>query len=193
MPVTCYVMKFVLIFVACCSILAAFVPVQPGTKSIYIVKKGQVVFHSNAKLELIKATSSQLKGIIDAEKRVFAFTIEMKSFDGFNSPLQKEHFHENYMESDKFPIATFTGHIIEEDDFTKDGNYNVRAKGKLTIHGVEQERIMQGDITVKGGVIKLACQFTVSLAEHDIKIPRIVHEKLASEINVAVNAEFVKK
>ena len=186
-------MKLLVTFVACCSFLAAFIPAQPGPNSVYIVKKGQVVFHSNAKLELIKATSSQLKGVIDAEKRVFAFTIDMKSFDGFNSPLQKEHFHENYMESDKFPVATFTGHIIEEDDFTKDGNYNVRAKGKLTIHGVEQERIMQGDLTVKGGIIKLVCLFTVSLAEHDIKIPRIVHEKLASEINVAVNAEFVKK
>ncbi len=166
---------------------------QPGLKGVYIIKKSQLSFHSNAKLELIKASSTQLKGIIDADKRVFAFSVDMKSFDGFNSPLQKEHFHENYMESDKYPTASFTGHIIEEDDFTKDGTYNIRAKGKFMVHGVEQERIIQGDLTVKNGVIKLACYFTVLLAEHDIKIPRIVHEKLASEINVTVNAEFVKK
>ncbi len=164
-----------------------------GPESIYIIKKSSVLFHSNSKLELIKASSAQLKGIINVEKREFAFSIDIKSFDGFNSPLQKEHFNENYMESGKFTAASFAGHIIEEDDFTKDGSYNVRAKGKLMIHGVEQERILQGDITVKKNVIKLSCFFTVLLSEHDIKIPRIVHEKLASEISVTVNAEFVKK
>jgi hypothetical protein len=174
-------------------IAAGFMHAIPGPAGVYIVKKSLVLFHSNAKLELIKASSTQLKGIIDAEKKEFAFSIDIKTFDGFNSPLQKEHFNENYMESGKFATASFTGHIIEEDDFTKDGTYNIRAKGKLTVHGVEQERILQGDLTVKNSIIKLLCSFTVLLSEHDIKIPRIVHEKLASEILVSVNAEFAKK
>jgi polyisoprenoid-binding protein YceI len=161
--------------------------------NIYIIKKSVITFHSNAKMELVKATSSQLKGIIDADKRTFAFSVAMKSFAGFNSPLQEEHFNENYMESDKYPVASFTGHIIEEDDFTKDGTYNIRAKGKLNVHGVEQERILQGDLLVKNGTIKLNSIFTVLLSEHDIKIPRIVHEKLASEIKVIIDAEFIKK
>jgi hypothetical protein len=163
------------------------------TSSIYSIKKNLVSFHSNTKFELIKASSTQLKGIIDADKRTFAFFVSMKTFEGFNSPFQKEHFNENYLESDKFPTASFSGHIIEEDDFTKDGIYNIRAKGKFIIHGVEEERILQGDLTVKNGIIQLNCTFTVLLAEHDIKIPRIVHEKLASEIKVIVSAEFVKK
>lgn len=163
------------------------------TSAIYVLKKGQVSFHSNAKLELIKASSTELKGILDAEARTFAFSVSIKSFDGFNSPLQKEHFNENYIESDKYANATFTGHIIEEDDFTKDGTYNLRAKGKFSVHGVQQERILQGDITVKNGVLKLVCMFTVLLSEHEIKIPRIVHEKLAAEIDVTVTAEFVKQ
>lgn len=169
------------------------VALAQNSPGIYIVKKNIISFHSNTELELIKASSTQLKGIIDAEKRTFAFSVVIKTFDGFNSPLQKEHFNENYMESDKFPTAGFSGHIIEEVDFTKDGEYNVRAKGKFIIHGVEQERILQGDLTVKNGIIKLACIFTIFLSEHDIKIPRIVHEKLASEIKIIVSAEFIKK
>ncbi len=164
-----------------------------NSSAIYVAQKNSIAFHSNTKAELIKASSSQLKGIIDANKRTFAFSVAVKTFDGFNSPLQKEHFNENYLESDKFPTASFSGHIIEEDDFTRDGTYNIRAKGKFIIHGVEQERILQGDLTVKNGVIKLSCIFTVLLAEHEIKIPRIVHEKLASEIKVTVQAEFTKK
>jgi YceI-like domain len=160
---------------------------------IYSIKKNLIAFHSNTRTELIKASSTQLKGIIDAGKRTFAFSVAVKTFDGFNSPLQKEHFDENYLESDRYPTASFSGHIIEEDDFTKDGIYNIRAKGKFILHGVEQERILQGDLTVSNGIIKLSCIFTVLLAEHDIKIPRIVHEKLASEIKVTVSAEFIKK
>jgi hypothetical protein len=171
----------------------SYTEIDKQSSAIYLIKKSTIVFHSNAQLELIKASSSQLKGIIDADKRTFAFSVAMKTFDGFNSPLQKEHFNENYMESDKFPVASFTGHIIEEDDFTKDGSYNIRAKGKFNVHGVEQERIIQGDLVVKNGTIKLSSIFTVLLSEHDIKIPRIVHEKLASEIKVIIDAEFTKK
>jgi polyisoprenoid-binding protein YceI len=160
---------------------------------IFTVRENLITFHSNTSLELIKASSSELKGVIDIRQRIFAFSISIASFDGFNSPLQKEHFNENYMETSRFPAASFTGHIIEEDDFTKDGLYNVRAKGKFTLHGITQERILQGDLVVKNGTIKLNCTFTVLLSEHDIKIPRIVHEKLASEIKVVLYAEFVKK
>jgi YceI-like domain len=184
-----YVVLLALLF---CKIVVINTNAQ-NSSIIYVIKKNLVLFHSNTKSELIKASSEQLKGIIDANKRTFAFSVEMKTFDGFNSPLQKEHFNENYLESDKYPLANFSGHIIEEDDFTKDGTYNIRAKGKFVIHGVEQERILQGDLIVKNGVIKLSCIFTVFLSEHNIKIPRIVHEKLASEIKVSINAEFVKK
>ncbi len=161
--------------------------------NMYTIKNNLISFHSNTNLELIKASSTELKGVIDATKRIFAFSIAIATFDGFNSPLQKEHFNENYMETSKFPTASFTGLIIEEDDFTKNGSYNVRAKGKFTLHGVTQERILQGDLVVKNGTIKLTCNFNVLLSEHEIKIPRIVHEKLASEIKVELYAEFVKK
>jgi len=163
------------------------------TTDIFSIKNNLITFHSNTSLELIKASSTQLKGVIDVKKKNFAFSIAIATFDGFNSPLQKEHFNENYMETSRFPTASFTGHIIEDEDFTKDGSYNVRAKGKFTLHGITQERILQGDLVVKNGTIKLTCNFNVLLSEHEIKIPRIVHEKLASEIKVVLYAEFVKK
>lgn len=177
-------------FAAVCSFaLVSFSHTQP----VYRVTESLTTFHSKAKLELIKASSSKMQGAIDANKRTFAFSIDLVSFEGFNSPLQKEHFNENYMESRKYPRATFSGRIIEEDDFTKDGTYNIRAKGKFSVHGVEQERIIQADVQVKNGVLRLKSQFTVHLADHDIKIPRIVHEKLAAEILVDIDATLSAK
>ncbi|MDX1936065.1 MAG: YceI family protein [Flavihumibacter sp.] len=161
---------------------------------VFNVVKSEVSFQSDAPHEILKAAASgALKGIVDFNRRTFAFTIPLKSFDGFNSPLQKEHFNENYVESEKHPVASFSGRIIEEDDFLKDGNYTLRAKGKLNVHGIEQERIIKCDIQVKGGLIKIKSSFSVLLADHDIKIPRIVHEKLASEIKVNLQAELIQK
>ena len=173
-----------------------FLQTLPGRQSalpIYEIKKGLIQFHSNAQLELIKASSDQLAGLIDLEKKLFAFKVPMNSFKGFNSPLQQEHFNENYVESGTYPDATFRGKIIEETDFSKDGEYTVRAKGSFQMHGVPQERIIKGQLSVKKGKIKLIATFTVLLSDHEIKIPRIVSEKLATEVKVDIQAELEEK
>src|SRR5438128_363339 len=95
---------------------------------IYEVTDGIVRFHSDAPQELIRAESGKLRGALDPEKKAFAFRIYMSSFQGFNSPLQREHFNENYMETPKYPEAQFQGKIIEDVDISKDGEYEVRAK-----------------------------------------------------------------
>ncbi len=160
---------------------------------IYNISKGNISFSSDAPLELITAGSRDLKGLIDTEKKQFAFSVKVQSFKGFNSGFQKDHFNENYLESDKYPDATFSGKIIEDIDFTKNNTLTVRAKGILTVHGVPKERIIKSDLTIKNGVISIKSNFTVLLADHNIPIPKVVHEKLASEIKVEVNSELKVK
>lgn len=158
--------------------------------SIFNITKGNITFSSDAPLELITAASNELKGLIETEKKQFAFSIKVKSFKGFNSGFQRDHFNENYLETDKYPDATFSGKIIEDVDFTKNSIVSVRAKGILTVHGVPKERIIKSDMTIKDGLIFIKANFTVLLADHNIPIPKVVHEKLASEIKVEVNSEL---
>lgn len=158
--------------------------------TVYKVSKGSIAFNSDAPMELIKASSNELAGLFDGNTKKFAFRIKVSSFDGFNSALQKEHFNENYMESTKFPYASFDGKVIEDVDYSKPGVYHVRAKGNLVVHGVTQERIIKVDIIVKPQSISVKSNFTVLLADHNITIPKVVHEKLASEIKVEVKAEL---
>lgn len=157
---------------------------------LYKVNTGSIAFRSDAPLEMIKASSDELAGLVDTDRKQFAFRIKMNSFKGFNGLLQKEHFNENYMESEKFPFATFEGKLIEDIDYNKPGTFTIRAKGNLTIHGVTQERIIKVDITVKDKTIAVRSNFTVLLADHNITIPKVVHEKLASEIKVEIKAEM---
>ena len=151
---------------------------------------GMVHFKSDAPLEVIEAESQTLKGALDVESRNFAFTIDIHSFEGFNNPLQKVHFNENYLETKVYPKGTFRGKIIEEVDLLLDGDYSIRAKGMLDIHGVERERIIRCDIQVKNGKILVTSEFTILLEEHAIRIPKIVYQKISEVIYVKMKADF---
>ena len=147
-----------------------------------------VHFKSDAALEVIQAQSGKLRGALDPANQTFAWIVELKTFEGFNSVLQREHFKENYLETDKYPKAIFQGKIIEKIDFQQDGTYTIRAKGKLLIHGIEQERILKSQLEMKNGKAIIRSSFTVLLNDHNINIPRIVHQKIAEEILVTVEA-----
>lgn len=157
----------------------------------YTAQKAIVDFASEAELELIKASSSEVRGIIDPSNSQFAFSVDVKTFKGFNSALQREHFNEKYMEIEKFPKASFSGKIIEHIDFTKNGTYDVRAKGDLDIHGVKQIRIIKSKITVANGTLNVESKFLVPLSDHNISIPTIVSQKIATEIQVDFVASLV--
>ena len=154
----------------------------------FTIRKSEMAFTSNAELELITASSAKVQGLIDPASNQFAFTVDVKSFEGFNSALQREHFNEKYMESEKFPKARFSGKIIEPIDFSTDNSYEVRAKGDLDIHGQKQTRIIKSKITVENGIIYLETRFFVPLADHNISIPTIVSQKIATEIEVEFKA-----
>lgn len=151
---------------------------------IYEVSSGRIEFRSEAPKELISAASDKLKGVMDVQKRTFAFKISMASFLGFNSQLQREHFNENYLETSVFPEAVYKGKILDEVDLLKDGVYSVRTRGKLSVHGVETERVLTAEVAVHNKEIRISSDFIVALSDHNIKIPRVVFEKLASEIKV---------
>lgn len=171
------------------TLIATFVISFPlAAQKKYSVTRSEMSFTSNAELELIQAASNKVQGLIDPATSQFAFTVDVKSFQGFNSALQREHFNEKYMESEKFPRARFSGKIIEPVDLTIDGTYDVRAKGELDIHGQKQTRIIKSKITVNKGVLDLDARFFVPLSDHNISIPTIVSQKIATEIEVEFKA-----
>lgn len=159
----------------------------------FSTKFGTIKFISKAQLELIQASSDKLQGILDPATNQFAFLIDMKSFQGFNSGLQRQHFNENYIETEKFPLAKFSGKIIEQVDYAQNGVSEVRAKGELDIHGQKQVRIIKSKITVNGNQISIEAQFLIPLSDHNITIPKIVNQKIATEIEVSVNATLLRE
>lgn len=163
------------------------------SQQVYLTKTGVASFVSNAPLEIIKAESKEVHGAIDMTNRTFVFTIDNKSFKGFNSPLQQEHFYENYMEVQTYPTSSFEGKIIETIDPNSASEQVVRAKGTLNIHGVSQERIIKGTVKLMDDKLIVRASFTVLLEDHQIKIPKVVYQKIAENIEVTVFAELKRK
>jgi len=166
--------------------MTAYVPQE----NLFFTDSGHIEFTSYAPLEYIQASSDELAGLLNINDLSFSFTIPMVSFQGFNSALQRTHFNENYIESEKFPNSTFKGKVIEEIDFTTPGTYQIRAKGLLNVHGVDHDRIIRCVIQVETGKISVESNFTVPLEEHKIKIPSIVQQKIAEVIDVSINFEM---
>lgn len=180
-------MKWVKIFAGCIFIFLWQCSTTQAQKK-FSSDNGEIRFTSNAQLEVIRASSSQLKGIIDSSNNQFAFRVNILSFQGFNSSLQRDHFNENYLETEKYPTASFVGKIIEQIDWSADGTYDVRAKGELEIHGQKQTRIIKSKVTIRNGKVDIESVFFVPLSDHNISIPRIVSQKIATEIEIRIKA-----
>lgn len=155
-----------------------------GMSQVFATNDGHVHFISDAPLEIIEASSDKMQGLVDLEKKIFAFKLYIKSFYGFNSPLQQIHFYENYMEVSDYPHATFKGKILER---ILPGKATYRAKGVLEIHGQPVERIIEIELDIDDEKITYSSVFLVPLIDHDIDLPQIVYQKIAETIKVTVD------
>lgn len=158
-------------------------------QTTFTAKNIKVTLFSSAPLEDIKAETTHGVSVIATQSKQLVFQIPIKSFV-FSKTLMQEHFNETYMESDKYPTATFKGIITNDINFNKDGVYHVSVKGILTVHNEPQERTIQGKISIENGKPTLYSNFDVACADHYIKIPSVVFKKIAETINVTVSGSY---
>jgi len=157
----------------------------------FSTKNAKISFFSSTPIEDIKAASNNGMAVLVTRTRDIIFQVPIKSFE-FAKGLMQEHFNENYMESDKYPIARFKGKINQAIDFSKDGEYPVSATGNLSVHGVEQPRTINGKLMIKDGKVALNSSFDVKCVDHNIKIPKLVMTKIAEVISVKVDASLAQ-
>jgi len=159
-------------------------------QDMLIARNAQVSFFSETPLENISGLNKNVTAILNTKSNDIAVKMQVAQFE-FPNKLMQEHFNENYLESDKYPVASFTGKIQEKVDFGKEGTQTITAKGMLNMHGVAKERTLTGKLTITKTGATLACDFTVPLTDHKIEIPKLVFEKIAEVITVKANYSFV--
>jgi hypothetical protein len=170
-------------------ILLVWFSTNRAGQDIYVCKNATVSIYSKAPIEDIEAKTDKGTSVFNAATGELAFSVPIRSLK-FDKALMYEHFNENYMESDKYPQASFKGKLTQIPDVSKDGTYPVSATGVFDVHGVKQNRSIPGKLTVSAGAITLSSEFMVACKDHKIEIPTLVFHNIAETIKVKVNAAY---
>jgi polyisoprenoid-binding protein YceI len=157
-------------------------------------KNGHISFFSKTNMENISADNNQVMSVLNIQSGELLFTVLMKGFH-FEKALMEEHFHENYVESEKFPKASFKGAVAEisKVNFGVDGSYNITVAGDLTIHGVTQKVSTNGKIVISGGKITASSKFIIKLADYKVLIPKLVKENISETLEISVQCLYDQK
>jgi len=162
------------------------------SQNLYKATSGEISFFSETPMENIDAVNKKVKALINSKNGDVAFIVTNVGFK-FEKPLMEEHFNENYIESDKYKTSMFKGKIEGSVDFTKNGTYPVIVKGVLSIHGVDREREIEGEIIIVDSKIRIVSEFNINIKDHEIQVPKLVIKNIAETIKATVNIDFETK
>ncbi|TDD96977.1 YceI family protein [Flavobacterium cellulosilyticum] len=153
-----------------------------------MTRKGEVKFEASmAAFEEIAGTNNTASCILDESTADFAALVLIKAFK-FKSPLMEEHFNENYMESSKFPKASFKGKIagfdVKKLSVTK-STYDL--EGDITIHGVTKKIKTKLNLSQNGDKIIATSVIFVKPQDYKIEIPNLVKDKIAENVKISMS------
>jgi polyisoprenoid-binding protein YceI len=155
----------------------------------YMTHTGYISFFSASIMEDIEAKNNKVAAVIDLNAGQLAFSVPVHEFQ-FKRTLMQEHFNENYMESDKYPKATFTGQLANVAQVAKQlatANQNVEVEGNLTLHGVTHKVLVTGTLQLRDGQLVVFAYFNIAPADYNIDIPLLVREHIAKSVSVRVS------
>jgi polyisoprenoid-binding protein YceI len=154
-----------------------------------------VRFISEATIEDFEGVTDRIDGFVAlgegglAQDRIegseFYLEVDLASIDT-GIGLRDRHMRDNYLETDRFPFATFAG-VFGSVTEGGAGVYAVTGRGAMTIHGVSRETLIPCEVQSVGDGYRVRCAFQVLLSDHDIEIPKVMFMKLANEIRLELD------
>ncbi|MGW8266621.1 MAG: YceI family protein [Longimicrobiales bacterium] len=154
---------------------------------VALERENQVRFTSEAPLEDFEGVTSRIDGFLflsgggldgptDLTTSEFYFEVDLGSLDT-GIGLRNRHMRDNYLETNRFPFASFEGRVtaLEKEG---PGGYRATTSGTLAIHGVERNRQIECSASPAGEALRVRCGFTVALSDHDIPIPKLMFMKI---------------
>ena len=152
-------------------------------------KSGKITFEASVPaFEEVKATNSSVTFVLNTKTGEIASLALMKGFK-FKVALMEEHFNENYVESDKYPKATFRGKIDNFDAAALTSSAKeFTIKGKLELHGKTKEVTVNAKIKKSDAGIEILSNFSVNASDYDISIPSVVKSKVSNKISIRLEA-----
>jgi polyisoprenoid-binding protein YceI len=143
---------------------------------------GSVEFYTASTLSDIEAITENATVNVNTETGKVDVIIDIKSFE-FEYDLMQEHFNEKYMESDKFPRATFNGNIAKDIAGVSNETEFVVA-GELNIHGVTKNIVLKVYVSKQDEFTVVKARLPVVFKDYNVEDPTILTKSVAKDVEI---------
>ena len=127
---------------------AALVCLFSSTSSAqrWVTQNAHISFFSSTPVEDIKADNHSVVVVVNSEEASLGFSVPMQAFEFEKATMQKHFNQKTFLNTKKFPQATFKGKIeyAESVNLMQDGQHEVTVSGTMSIrNNVDPERCRQ--------------------------------------------------
>ncbi|MGO4820970.1 MULTISPECIES: YceI family protein [unclassified Flavobacterium] len=169
-------------------LLLLFLSAIANAQEKLMTQNGNIAFEASVPFfEAVEAKNNKVASVLNTAEATIVLVAYIKDFE-FERSLMKEHFNDNYLESKRYPKATFKG-IIEKFDL-KNIAVNPKKhyiKGKIYIHGKSKFIRVPALISQSTSGITVSTSFNLNTDDFKIEIPYIVRNKVSKTVRVTVN------
>lgn len=183
--------KLLILLLLCCSVTFG--------EEWQVDKKSDnsVVFHSSTTLLDFQGKTDHIDGYIYWEgdsllnsKSDIYFEVALATFETGIGKRDSD-MRRDVLETEKYPLAKFSGIVINTKRTTN--QIELKAKGKLSLHGVEKPLIIKAVLQKINKKMRVKSTFSVLLKDYNIAAPTLMaFIKVAQEIKIEVSLNLFK-
>jgi polyisoprenoid-binding protein YceI len=169
-------------------IILFFIAYSSFAQKEIITTKGIINFEASVPLfEEVNATNETVSCTLNIKTGEITSIVLMKDFH-FKLSLMEEHFNKKYLETDKYPEATFKGKV-QGFNLNIIGNVpkEFKMNGKLEIHGKSKEITTIIFLKKAENGLEISADLKLKTSDFNIEIPEILSVKIAETVNIKSN------
>lgn len=157
---------------------------------VFVTENGHAEFHSSVPLHTFTGESGYLTGMIDFEENLVDFYLDLETLETGNGRRDRDMY--RTLNVEEYPFAEFTGALESPSSFDLNSGEKqaVRVSGEFTLHGITQEKTVEGTLQKQGNEVLLEAQWIQNITDHDIEPPGILFYRVDEEMEIRIEARL---
>lgn len=157
--------------------------------------KNVVKFISDAPVEDFEGVTNRIDGYLKHsgsslnESSELYFEVDLRTLDT-GIGLRNRHMREEYLHTDKYPYAKFSGSILSVRD--AGSGRTAAVKGTMDIHGVKKTMEVTASLSPTSSGMRAKVSFIVKLTDHNIEVPKFMFLKISEDMQLELDM-YLKK
>ncbi|MDT8322529.1 MAG: YceI family protein [Bacteroidota bacterium] len=157
--------------------------------------KNQVKFISDAPVEDFEGVTDNIDGYLShgagglKDDSKLYFEVDLRTLDT-GIGLRNRHMREDYLHTNKYPYAKFSGRITQVEK--NGGAQKVTVRGSMDIHGVKKPMQVTGTLHDDASSLRIQTEFEVKLTDHGIEVPQFMFLKIDEGMQLVLDFHLNK-